>query len=70
MTEQTLKGLFDFHRFARNQRMEALIENTQSRQAVSLSESELAYVNAAGVPEMMSLRDRDPDHKGDPWNQS
>lgn len=69
MTEQVLKSLFDFQRFARNQKLDALIRDTESRHVSSLSESELSYVNAAGVPEMMNLQDRGTDHKGDPWNQ-
>lgn len=55
MTQQVLKALFDFQKFARNTQLDSLIEETQSRMAVSLSEDELAYVNAAGVPEMMGF---------------
>ena len=69
MTEQVLKRLFDFQKFAPNKKLEAMIQETQSRQTVSLSESELAYVNAAGVPEMMGLLNEDSSNKDVPWNQ-
>ena len=67
MTQQVLKALFDFQKFARNTQLDSLIEETQSRMAVSLSDDELAYVNAAGVPEMMGFSDRDGSDKDDPW---
>ena len=70
MTEHVLKRLFDFQRFARNQRLDALIDETGSRQLSSLSDSELSYVNAAGVPEMMNLRPKGSVDRKDPWNQT
>ena len=69
MTEQMIRRLFDFHRFSPNSRLEALIQDTDSRQASALSESELSYVNAAGVPEMMGMHLGDESDKDDPWNQ-
>ena len=61
MTEQTLKNLFDFQRFEKNNRLESLISSTQSHFPVSLSEDELAYVNAAGAPEIMAYTgEKDP----------
>ena len=66
MTDQVLRGLFDFQKFARNKKLDALIQDTQSRQNSSLSESELAYVNAAGIPEIMGFRVGDPDNKDIP----
>ena len=68
MTEQVLRTVFDFQRFAHNSRLDELIEDTQSRQAISLSESELSYVNAAGVPGMMGLVGGGESDKDDPWN--
>ena len=67
MTEQILKALFDYQKFSRNKRLDAVIRETQSRQAVALSESELGYVNAAGVPEMMGILTDDRPDKDDPW---
>ena len=69
MTEHVLRKLFDFQKFALNSKLDALIQDTQSRQAASLSESELAYVNAAGIPEMMGLLNDESPNKDDPWNQ-
>ena len=69
MTEQILRTLFDFQRFSRNRRLEVLIQDTESRQASALSESELSYVNAAGIPEMMGFHDGEESNKDDPWNQ-
>lgn len=70
MTDQVLRRLFDYQRFARCKKLDVLIQDTQSRQAVSLSESELSYVNAAGIPEIMGMVPPDPDDKDGPWNQS
>lgn len=67
MTEQVLRKLFDFQRFSRNKKLEAMIQDTQSRQASSLSENELSYVNAAGIFEIMGYHEDPP--KDDPWNQ-
>lgn len=44
-----------------------MIQDTQSRQASSLSENELSYVNAAGIFEIMGYHEDPP--KDDPWNQ-
>ena len=52
----TLKDLFDFQRFANNEKLNALIQDTQSRIPSSLSEDELSFVNAAGVPEIMGYK--------------
>ena len=69
MTEQVLKRLFDFQRFARNNKLDAIIEDTLSRQNSALSEHELSYVNAAGIPEIMGFTGGDTSSKDDPWNQ-
>jgi len=67
MTEQMIRRLFDFHRFSPSNKLEALIQDTDSRQFSALSESELSYVNAAGVPEMMGMRIGEESDKDDPW---
>lgn len=69
MTEQVLRTLFDFQKFARNQKLDAMLEKTRSHFSQSLSEDELAYVNAAGVPEMMRYSSREQDDKDNQWNQ-
>lgn len=49
--EDKLKKLFDYQRFERNERLEKLISETESRYAKDLSDEELTYVNAAGEVE-------------------
>ena len=49
--DNVLKRLFDFQRFQRNDRMETLISETESRYGETpkgLSDAELDFVNAAG----------------------
>ena len=45
-----LQSLFDYQRFENNERLAAMIADTESRYAVSeLSDEDLSLVNAAGV---------------------
>ena len=61
MTEQTLKNLFDFQRFSRSSGLEKIIQDTQSRMPSARSEDKLAYVSAAGAPEIMAYTgEKDP----------
>lgn len=69
MIEQTLRSLFDFQKFTGNKALQNLIHDTDSRYSHSLSEEELSYVNAAGVPAMMNIKDQDNTNKDDPWAQ-
>lgn len=46
--ENRLKKLFDYQRFEKNRKLEELIRETESRDAVELSDDSLAFVNAAG----------------------
>ena len=46
--EKKLKKLFDYQRFEKNQRLEELIRETESRYAKELSEEDLSLVSAAG----------------------
>lgn len=46
--ENRLKKLFDYQRFEKNKKLEELIRETESRDAVELSDDSLAFVNAAG----------------------
>lgn len=47
-TEVTLSKLFDFQRFAGNQKLQAIIDDTESRFSCELSDSDLERVSAAG----------------------
>lgn len=55
---RTLKKLFDFQNFAGNKRLQALIDETESRCLNSLSDDDLEWVSAAGEK-------TDPDEKKD-----
>ncbi len=46
--EEKLKRLFDFQKFEKNEKLSALIDETQKRYAEELSEEELSQVSAAG----------------------
>ena len=46
--DRKLKMLFDYQRFEKNQRLEELIRETESRYAKELSEEDLSLVSAAG----------------------
>ena len=50
--EQKLKALFDYQRFEKNERLEKIIAETESRYAQELSDDDLSLVNAAGEPEI------------------
>lgn len=50
--EKKLKKLFDYQRFEKNERLEKIIEETESRYAQELSDDDLSLVNAAGEPEI------------------
>lgn len=46
--EEKLKRLFDFQKFEKNEKLSALIEETQKRYAEELSEEDLEQISAAG----------------------
>ncbi len=50
--EKKLKRLFDYQRFEKNERLEKLIHETESRYAKELSDDDLSLVNAAGETEI------------------
>ena len=43
-----LTALFDYQRFERNERLQALIEDTENRCMNALSDDDLEWVSAAG----------------------
>ncbi len=70
MFEQKLNLLFDFQKFAGSSKLQDLIQDTSARyKTQALTEEELSYVNAAGVPAMMNVKDQGEKNKDDPWNQ-
>lgn len=50
MMEKKLNQLFDYHRFARNSRLEAMITDVENRYENALSDDDLDLVCAAGEP--------------------
>lgn len=50
--ENRLRALFDYQRFEKNAHLERLINETESRYAMELSDDDLDMLNAAGVPDM------------------
>ncbi len=46
--EKKLKSLFEFQRFAGNDRIAKMIEETNNRYAAELSDEDIAFDNAAG----------------------
>ena len=55
-TTKKLTALFDYQRFERNKRLQALIEDTENRCMNALSDDDLEWVSAAG--EETDLKDR------------
>ena len=47
-TTKKLTALFDYQRFERNERLQALIEDTENRCMNALSDDDLEWVSAAG----------------------
>ncbi len=47
--ENKLKSMFEYQRFENNERLNKLIQETESRYGAALSEEDLFFVNAAGV---------------------
>ena len=55
-TQKRLMALFDYQRFERNERLQALIEDTENRCMNALSDDDLEWVSAAG--EETDLKDK------------
>ena len=47
-TTKKLTALFDYQRFERNKKLQALIEDTENRCMNALSDDDLEWVSAAG----------------------
>ncbi len=54
-----LKDIFDFQKFAGNERLAALISDTESRYSSVLSLEDLEFVNAAGNPDAVGKKQED-----------
>ena len=61
-TTKKLTALFDYQRFGRNERLQALIEDTENRCMNALSDDDLEWVNAAGEIENKDKKHDDDDN--------
>ncbi len=68
MAEKKLGILFDYQRFADNVDLRGMIRDTEVRYPRLLNNEELSFVNAAGIPAMMNIKDQDEKKKNEPWN--
>ncbi len=68
MAEKKLGVLFDYQRFADNADLRGMIRDTEVRYPRLLNDEELSFVNAAGIPAMMNIKDQDKTKKEEPWN--
>lgn len=55
-TQKQLTALFDYQRFERNKKLQALIDDTETRCLNALSDDDLEWVSAAG--EESDLKDK------------
>lgn len=55
--EKKLQALFDFHRFERSPKLEAMIADTEARFDAALSDDALETVAAAGEMEVANGKD-------------
>ena len=61
MTERLLSQAFELQRFARNPRLQAVIDRSHARMAArELSDDELDFVAAAGTPEQSKKPEEPP----------
>lgn len=60
-----LRGLFDYQRFAGNRHLAALIEQTTTMHAESLSDEDLEHVSAAGEINTARTGKKDEECNGD-----
>lgn len=61
-TTKKLTALFDYQRFERNKKLQALIDETETRYAYALSDDDLEWVNAAGEIENKDKKHDDDDN--------
>lgn len=60
-TTKKLTALFDYQRFEGNKKLQALIDETETRYAYALSDDDLEWVNAAGEIENKDKKHDDDD---------
>lgn len=48
---KTIKAMFEYQQFEENPKLQALIRETENRFVRALTDDDLRFVNAAGVPD-------------------
>ncbi len=57
--ENKIKNMFEYQRFSGNSKLASLIADTEARFDAALSDDDLEFVSAAGMPEMNEDEDKD-----------
>ena len=57
--ENKIKNMFEYQRFRGNSKLASLIADTEARFDAALSDDDLEFVSAAGMPEMNEDEDKD-----------
>lgn len=61
LKDNKISRLFDYQRFASNDRLAKIISDTESRYCAELSDDDLTFVNAAGDADPAIMSDHSPD---------
>lgn len=57
--ENKIKNMFEYQRFSGNSKLASLIADTEARFDAALSDDDLEFVSAAGMPELNEDEDKD-----------
>lgn len=57
--ENKIKNMFEYQRFSGNSKLASLIADTEARFDAALSDDDLEFVSAAGMPEMNEDEDKE-----------
>ena len=63
--EKKLRQLFDFQKFAAEPNLQSVIDDVHSRYATrELNMDEMEFVSAAGIPQLPTRKNNQPEQKG------
>ena len=57
--ENKIKNMFEYQRFSGNSKLASLIADTEARFDAAISDDDLEFVSAAGMPELNEDEDKD-----------
>lgn len=57
--ENKIKNMFEYQRFSGNSKLASLIADTEARFDAALSDDDLEFVSAAGMPELNEDEDKE-----------